>query len=226
MLFTHASLLLTALLAPVTFCTPHSSRDNAVADASSNIPTSTTSLSTTLQKLLAQADRVVLHAALHESYSSFTDGTHENDLAAIEAIHRSSPPLATRIVELARRQIPISNSTFTTSTGAGATTTHAATTEAATTDAATTAGADASSMSDELLLTTYTDSSGHVFTATRISVVAVAVPTGQAGSEAKGSESAASATASGRLQSGGERAAGLGLQALGIAALVGLLGMI
>lgn len=187
MFFPSSALLLALLstLIPSTYASPDS-------------PTTTTDLPSDLKILLAQADRVRLHAALHESHSSFTDGTHENDFAAIEAIHRESPPLATKILELARRQN--SNSTMTTA-----------------------APAATSESSNDILFTTYTDNSGHLVTVSYTSVVAVGAATNAA---ANGGSSGpkASATAAGTLQNAGENVQ-LGYQAVVLGLLVGLVGL-
>ena len=61
------------------------------------------------RSLLEQADPTVLHEALHQATpDKFRDGVFEKDILAIEAVHRDDPPLATRVLELARR---VDNST-------------------------------------------------------------------------------------------------------------------
>lgn len=125
--------------------------------------TPTTNLPNELETLLAQADRVALHAALHESHPSFADGTHENDLAAVQAIHREYPPLATRILELARRQ----NSNATTSRAA-------------------------ISQSTALFLTTYTAPDGKPTTITALTIIGIDATAAAGGADATGSPSSGS----------------------------------
>lgn len=65
------------------------------------------------QQLLAQVDPSTLHAVLHHhSPKKFQHGMFREDKTAVEVIHRDDAPLATSIINLAKRQ-EISNGTFT-----------------------------------------------------------------------------------------------------------------
>jgi len=67
-----------------------------------------------IQELVAGVDEKALHAALHEtSDGKYKHGVFQGDTNALEAVHKSNPIEAKRIIQLARRQsngtIPGSN---------------------------------------------------------------------------------------------------------------------
>jgi len=58
-----------------------------------------------IQELVAGVDEKALHAALHESSDGkYKHGVFEGDTNALEAVHRSNPVEATRIIQIAKRQ--------------------------------------------------------------------------------------------------------------------------
>lgn len=62
----------------------------------------TESETTNFHDLIANADPSAIHAALHETIDGkYKHGVFEADRQALEAVHRSSPTEATRIVQLA-----------------------------------------------------------------------------------------------------------------------------
>jgi hypothetical protein len=46
-----------------------------------------------------------LHAALHMHHPNFRDGVYEKDKSAVEAVHSSNPPLATRLLAVAALEL-------------------------------------------------------------------------------------------------------------------------
>jgi len=54
------------------------------------------------QENLNSLPEASIHAALQESLPNFKDGMFEHDSSAIEAVHRTNPPLATKLLAAAR----------------------------------------------------------------------------------------------------------------------------
>lgn len=57
-----------------------------------------------LSSLLDTIDNNVLHSVLHNLSPKFRDGVFSHDRAAIEHVHATNPPLASKLVYIAKRQ--------------------------------------------------------------------------------------------------------------------------